>query len=584
MTLDDIMSHETRIIDIQDGKFVLFEEDFRKIISKVPDQTEIAVISIAGEFRKGKSFLLNFFLQYLEYRRKCNPKPIVPGQTPEWMKNIRKNDGFQFKSGRTRETTGINVWSEPYVIQTKAGKDIAIIVMDSQGLYDQETSANDNVKLFTMVSMMSSTLMMNTPQQINFKQLSELRYFLNYASTTVSVGEGLKLLQTLLFVIRDFDLEGQYGYSMGQDLLDGFLKSRQEDIREITDKLHKGFKKMSAFCLPHPGKNATQSDFDGDLNKINPQFLDNLTQLVSSVVDNVEPRKTAYVLTSTDFVDYMKSIIKNFNEGLTPYEIVRLQQGEALQAIGDKIDRTVNNYTDQLVKNLEAKAESLQTSQYSDDQLLDVIENVNLHTVEQILQEASSTIPDDFVLQIGATQSDRKKAGELLREKITQRYQEVLPQLLNQAKTKQRERQLEVEVQQKTEETEREKEKIIAQAEENRRLVEQMNLSQAETEMRLIEIQKDTRNQMDVLMKANESVVNALKDELREVQIREQNNRETWMKEMEKQEKQSREHRDAMMRTYEDTVNGLRDQIKDLANRPPPQPTVIKESSSCCIS
>ena len=573
------------IIGIKDGKFVFDEHKLSQILKKVPADTEIGVISIAGEFRKGKSFLLNFFLQYLQHRINYSSRQFGADKLPPWLKDVEKSQGFKFMAGRNRETTGIIVWNEPFLIQMKNEKELAVLLIDSQGLYDQQTSANDNVRLFTMVSMMSSTLMVNTPQQINSKQLSELRYFLNYAATSISIGSNSKLLQTLLFVVRDYENAEQLGYEAGQDLIDGFFKETTvNDIKETSGALKKGFKKISAFCLPHPGKRVIKSDFNGKLNEIDQDFLFNMAHLISSVVDDLEPRNLVYNLSTSDFVNHIQSIVKNFNEGLTPFEIVRLQQGKALQAIGDKIDRTVSTYTDQLVKNLEAKAESLQTSQYSDSQLREVIENVNLHTVEQILQEASSIIPNDFVLQIGDTQSDRKKAGELLREKITQRYQEILPQLLNQAKTKQRQRQLELEVLRKTEETEREKQKIIAQAEENRRLVEQMNLSRAETEMRLIEIQKDTRNQMDILMKANESVVNALKDELHEVQIREQNNREAWMKEMEKQEKRSREHRDAMMRTYEKTVNGLRDQIKDLANRPPPPPVVIRESKPCCIS
>ena len=53
-------------VDPETREFVLQEDDLSKILlSEKCKDRPLAVISIAGDFRKGKSFLLNFLLRYL---------------------------------------------------------------------------------------------------------------------------------------------------------------------------------------------------------------------------------------------------------------------------------------------------------------------------------------------------------------------------------------------------------------------------------------------------------------------------------------------------------------------------------------
>lgn len=56
---EETRSFELSIADLED---ILSQKDFK--------DREIVVISIAGAFRKGKSFMLNFFLKYLNERVK----------------------------------------------------------------------------------------------------------------------------------------------------------------------------------------------------------------------------------------------------------------------------------------------------------------------------------------------------------------------------------------------------------------------------------------------------------------------------------------------------------------------------------
>ena len=417
------------IIGIKYGKFVLDEQKLRQILNKVPADTEIGVISIAGEFRKGKSFLLNFFLQYLQHRRSYSFNQFGSINLPPWLKDVEKSQGFRFMAGRNRETTGIIVWNEPFLIRMKNQKELAILLIDSQGLYDQETSANDNVRLFTMVSMMSSTLMVNTPQQINSMQLSELKYFLKYAATSISTGSDSKLLQTLLFVVRDYQNEDQLGYDAGQHLIDGFFKKATiYDFKETAEALKKGFKKISAFCLPHPGKPVTKPDFNGKLNRIDEDFLVNMAQLVSSVVDDLEPRNLVYNLTTSDFVNHIKSIIGCFNQGLTPFEIARLQQSQGLQAILDKIEKVVNNYQDRLERVLNDSASWIKHTT-TDTEIMWMIEKHSSTVAQELVQKSVDLFPYNLVLYLGKDANDPKKSGEVLKKKLEKRFTDIKSRL-----------------------------------------------------------------------------------------------------------------------------------------------------------
>jgi atlastin len=96
---------------------------------------------------KGKSFMLNFFLRYLQSG--CGAIDwIGDGMTP--LK------GFSWRGGSERDTTGILMWSEPFVIKLDNGSNVAVVLMDTQGAFDSEYTVRDSATVFALSTMTSS--------------------------------------------------------------------------------------------------------------------------------------------------------------------------------------------------------------------------------------------------------------------------------------------------------------------------------------------------------------------------------------------------------------------------------------------
>lgn len=66
------------IVTAEDHTFELREDVLNSVLMKndIKDK-KIVVVSVAGAFRKGKSFLLNFMLRYLESQVNMLPKYYI---------------------------------------------------------------------------------------------------------------------------------------------------------------------------------------------------------------------------------------------------------------------------------------------------------------------------------------------------------------------------------------------------------------------------------------------------------------------------------------------------------------------------
>ncbi|ELK36094.1 Atlastin-2 [Myotis davidii] len=264
----------------------------------------IVVVSVAGAFRKGKSFLLDFMLRYM-YNK--DHQSWIGG-------NNEPLTGFKWRGGCERETTGIQVWNEVFVIDRPDGTKVAVLLMDTQGAFDSQSTIKDCATVFALSTMTSSVQVYNLSQNIQ--------------------EDDLQHLQTLMFLIRDwsYPYEHSYGLEGGKQFLEKRLQVKQnqhEELQNVRKHIHNCFSNLGCFLLPHPGlKVATNPNFDGRLKDIDEDFkreLRNLVPLLLAPENLVEKEISGSKVTCRDLVEYFKAYIKIYQGEELPHPKSMLQ-------------------------------------------------------------------------------------------------------------------------------------------------------------------------------------------------------------------------------------------------------------------
>lgn len=268
----------------------------------------VVVLSVAGAFRKGKSFLLDFMLRYMYRKGEEN----WLGQDDEPL------TGFSWRGGSEPETTGIQLWSEVFLVEKSDGREVAVVLMDTQGAFDTESTVKDCATIFALSTMTSSVQIYNLSQNIQEDDLQQLQLFTEYGRLALDE-IFLKPFQSLMFLIRDwsFPYEYTYGFQGGNEFLDKRLQVKEnqhEEIQTVREHIHACFTNISCFLLPHPGlKVATHPAFTGQLSDVAAEFKQELKNLIPTLLhpDNLaEKEMNGNHVTCMGLLEFFKAYIK----------------------------------------------------------------------------------------------------------------------------------------------------------------------------------------------------------------------------------------------------------------------------------
>uniref|UniRef100_A0A8C7FGF7 Atlastin GTPase 2 n=1 Tax=Oncorhynchus kisutch TaxID=8019 RepID=A0A8C7FGF7_ONCKI len=272
----------------------------------------VVVVSVAGAFRKGKSFLLDFMLRFMYNQTSCS-----------WLGGHEEPlTGFTWRGGCERETTGILAWSDVFVVDKPDGSRVAVLLIDTQGAFDSQSTIKDCATLFALSTMTSSVQVYNLSQNVQEDDLQHLQ-------VCVCVHA-----RTLMFLIRDwsYPYEHPYGLDGGKSFLEKRLQVKQnqhEELQNVRKHIHSCFSNIGCFLLPHPGlKVATNPNFDGRLTDIDDDFkteLVNLVPILLSPKNLVEKEIGGSKVTCRDLVQYFKAYMKIYQGEELPHPKSMLQ-------------------------------------------------------------------------------------------------------------------------------------------------------------------------------------------------------------------------------------------------------------------
>eukprot|EP00494_Astrolonche_serrata_P025274 UN25535 len=327
---------------------------------------------------------------------------------------------FEYRKQQERLTAGIWVYSQPFV-----RNDTAIILMDTQGLFDLQTPPDINKVVFSISTLISSYQILNIQNRISEDALEQLQFFSEFARSAIELTneqaeEPMDIdkfkFQHLEFLIRDYvhyefeDEDDTYEKCVAK--MKKFLENTfAQDSHDMgtREQIMSTFESVTCMGFPFPGKVVNSKKWDGDLSHLDDDFLRLVTHyfilLFEKNLTVKNPLFPEQKMSPHLWATYIESFVKVFQSGQLP-EAVNLSTA----------------FSANIHLNAKEEAEKLYNKTMK-DLFFDVNEYKDSIELDEIHKKAEAQCHDVFNQKSRyGKKEDREKIWENLKTQLTESF------------------------------------------------------------------------------------------------------------------------------------------------------------------
>lgn len=216
------------------------------------------------------------------------------------------------------------MWSEIFTHDYENGEKVAIVLLDTQGIFDTRSSQKEVAAIFAISMLLSSVQCFNVSQQIQEDDLQHLEMFTEYGRLALEQSNE-KPFQKLLFIIRDWPNANEIPFGNATTYVDESLDENDYQVAEmhqLRKRIKSSFDQINAFLLPYPGPDVANGSYvGGDLKQIDQKFVTYLKELVPSIFapENLIVKKiTGQTIRVRNLMTYLETYVNLFNGGDLP--------------------------------------------------------------------------------------------------------------------------------------------------------------------------------------------------------------------------------------------------------------------------
>ncbi|XP_073444954.1 RING finger protein 112-like isoform X2 [Dendrobates tinctorius] len=304
------------------------------------EEYPVFLISVIGEGRTGKSFLMNYIMKALHIQESTNRFDL--GAEDEIL------EGFSWKPGPDTVTKGIWIWTKPFILGLN-GQKIAVFLMDMEGSMDICVDRKSNIKMCMLTMLLSSHLVYNVSSTIKETDIDYLEIYCHGLGS-----DKLHNLKYFDFLIRNWYDAKMCGVKHGESHYKVIIEKMKKKYKDCT--FLEVLKQCSSKCflMPYPGDKITSED-TGRLKDMNKEFQESLRIYLSGVVrrvlssigsansENTLSCSDMALKISTEFLPYINKMKYNIS---SPSEMLIMKENlETMQKIKNEFQDFLQNWS-----------------------------------------------------------------------------------------------------------------------------------------------------------------------------------------------------------------------------------------------